>query len=294
MQTLRTFILLMALVTLSSCQFNQSVNKDVTTGAYSRGDGIGVDDITIEVNGETDNRNEFMFGEHVNLLFDNVSGLTKANGKTFPELAMYIVKNEKDTMLAYPNLLKSLNAGTELSPLQLQATFSAALPNKNNEKYKVFIEITDKKGKGKFNYELPFTVKPNDLLNLKSNGIEYSNIYLWNDTLKQPVFDNNISFEHLFILILDDIEGLEITNEKVFPIFSVDLVDSSGHVILSSPNILSAYEETGVNPQDLKNQITAKLTLAKGTLNNPCKLTATLKDKNSAKEINIMTELNIN
>lgn len=294
MQKIRILTLLIAIATFSSCQFNQSVNKDLTTGAYSRGDGIGVDDIAIEINGETDNRNEFVFGEKVNLVFNNVSGLTNSNGKTFPELSMYIVKNEKDTILSDPNLLKSLNDGTDLSPLQLQANFRTALPNQNNEKYKVFIEITDKKGDGKFNYELPFTIKENDLLDIKSNGIEYSTIYLWNETLKQPVFDNNVSSEHLFILILNDIQGLELTDEKVFPIFSLDLTDNVGNKILSNPNLLSAYEETGVNPKDLKSQVTAKLTFTEGKINNPCKLNAKLKDKNSSKEINISTELNIN
>lgn len=294
MQNIRTLTLLIAIATFSSCQFNQSVNKDLATGAYSRGDGIGVDDITIEINGETDNRNEFVFGEKVNLIFNDVSGLTYLDGKTYPELAMYIVKNEKDTVLSNPNLLKSLNNGTDLSPLQLQANFISALPNQNDEKYKVLVEITDKKGDGTFNYELPFKVKDNNLLDVKSNGIEYSTIYLWNETLKQPVFDNKVSSEHLFILILNEIEGLELTNDKVFPIFSIDLTDNNGNKILSNPNLLSGYEEEGVNPKDLKSQVTAKLTFTKGQINNPCKLTAKLKDKNSEKEVNISAELNIN
>ena len=296
MKKIRILILLIAITTLSSCQFNQSVNKDLTTGAYSRGDGVGIDDVIIEINGTADNRNEFVFGEKVNLVFNNVSGLTNSNGKTFPELSMHIVKNEKDTILSNPNLLESINNGTDLSPLQLHANFRTAFPNKNNEKYKVFVEISDKKGDGKFNYELPFTVKENDLLDIKSNGIEYSTIYLWNETLKQPVFDSNVSSEHLFILILNDIEGLELTDEKVFPIFSLDLTDNNGVKILSNPNLLSAYENVGVNPKDLKSQVTAKLTFTKtkGTINNPCKLIAKLKDKNSEKEVNISTELNIN
>lgn len=282
------------MATLSACQFNQSINKDLTTGAYSRGDGIGVDDITMEINGEIDNRNEFVFGEKVNLIFNNVSGLTHSNGKTYPELGMYIVKNEKDTVLSNPNLLKNLNNGTDLSPLQLQANFVSALPNQNNEKYKVLIEITDKKGDGTFNYELPFTMKKNHLLDIKSNGIEYATIYLWNETLKQPVLNNEVSSEHLFILILNEIEGLELTNDKVFPIFSIDLTDNNGNKILSNPNLLSTYENEGVDPKDLKSQVTAKLTFTKGQVNNPYKLTAKLKDKNSEKEINISTELNIN
>lgn len=294
MKKTRIPALVIAIATFSSCQFNQSAVKDLTTGAYYRGNGIDVEDITIEVNGKADNRNEFVFGEKVNLVFNNISGLTTSNGKTFPKLSIHIVSNAKDTVLSEPNLLKSFKNGTELSPLQLQAYFRTALPNQNNEQYKVFVEITDKIGNGTFKYELPFTIVENDLLEINSNGIEYSEIYLWNETLKQPVFDDNISSEHLLMLILNDIEGLELINEKVFPIFSLNVTDSNGNTIISDPNLLAAYEDVGVNPQDLKSQVTAQLSFNKGTIHNPCVITAILKDKYSSREVNISTELNIN
>jgi hypothetical protein len=290
----RILILTIGIITFNSCQFNQSVNTDLTTGAYSRGDGIGIDDINIEIDGKIENRNEYVFGEKVNLIFNNINGLTKKENKTFPGLSMYIVKNEKDTVLSNPNLLKSLDNGTDLFPLQLQANFTTALPYQYEEKYKVFVNIWDKKGDGKFTYELPFTIRENDLLNIENKGIEYSKIYLWNETRKQPVFDQNVSSEDLLILILDDISGLELSNEKVFPIFSIELIDNKGNKIISNPNLLSDYENEGVNPEDLKNQLTAKLTFTKGEINNPCKLIVKLKDKNSSKEINIKTELKIN
>ena len=290
----RILILTIGIVTFNSCQFNQSVNTDLTTGAYSRGNGIGIDDVDIEINGKIEKRNEYVFGEKVNLIFNNISGLINSENKTYPGLSMYIVKNEKDTVLSNPNLLKSLENGTDLSPLQLRANFTPALPYKNNEKYKVFVNIWDRKGDGKFSYELPFTIKENDLLKIENKGIEYSKIYLWNETNKQPVFDQNVSSEDLLILILDDIDGLELSNEKVFPIFSIELIDNKGNKIISNPNLLSDYENEGINPEDLKNQLTAKLTFTKGEINNPCKLIVKLKDKNSTKEIKIRTELKIN
>jgi len=294
MRKTRILSLLIAIITFSSCQFNQSVNTDLITGAYSRGDGIGCDDVNIEINGKVEKRNKFIFGEKVNLIFNNISGLTNSDSKTYPGLSMYIVKNEKDTVLSEYNLLKSLDNGTDLYPLQLQANFKTALPYQNKEKSKAYINIWDKKGNGKFTYELPFTIKENDLLNIENNGIEYSNIYLWNETVKQVVFDNNVNSENLYILILNDIEGLEVNNEKVFPIFEIDLIDNNGNKILSSPNVLSDFENEGMNPKDLKNQLTVKITFPKGNLNNPFKLIAKLKDKNSTKEINVTTELKIN
>lgn len=294
MKKLRTIILIIGIITFNSCQLNQSVSTDLITGASSRGNGIGCDDISIEINGKTEKRNEYYFGEKVNVIFNNISGLTHINNKTFPGLSIFVVKNEKDTVLSNPNLLKSLNNGTDLSPLQLQANFRNAFTYQKEAKYKVFINIWDKKGDGKFNYELPFTIKKNDLLKIENKGIEYSSIYLWNETIKQPVFDKNVSSNDLLILILNDIDGLQLSNEKVFPIFSIDLLDNSGNKIISNPNLLSEYEDEGINPEDLKSQLTAKISFSKGEINNPCKLIVKLKDKKSSKEINIRTKLIIN
>lgn len=289
----KPLILIIGFFIINSCQFNQSVNTDLITGAYSRGDGIGTDDINIEINGKIEKRNKYIYGEKVNFIFNNVSGLTSLNNKSYPSLSMHIVKNKKDTILSNSNLLKNLENGTDHSPLQLQANFTAALPFKNNEKYKVFINIWDKKGDGKFTYELPFSIKENNLLNIKNKGIKYSNIYLWNETINQPVFNKNISTDDLLILVFDSIDGLDIINDKVFPIFSIELTDNEGNKIISNPNLLESYIDKGINPEDLKKQLTAKLTFTKGVINNPCKLTVKLKDKNSSKEINIKTELKI-
>jgi len=289
----KTISLLIIIITFSSCQFNQSVSTDLTTGAYSRGDGIDCDAVYIEINGKEDKRNEFVYGENVTLVFNTINGLIKSYNKSYPGLSMHIIKNNKDTVYSEPNLLGNLDNGTDLTPLQLRSSFRTALPYKNNEKYKSYVQIWDKKGEGAFTYELPFTVKQNDLLTIENNGIAYSNIYLWDETLKQPIFESTINADHLLILILENIEGLELINDKVFPVFSLDIIDNKGKKLLSEANLLSKFENEGVNLTDLK-QLIAKITFPDGKINNPCQLTAKLKDKNSSKEINITTALNIN
>jgi hypothetical protein len=285
------FILLLAFI---SCEYSQSINKDLTTGAYSRGDGISCNDVTIQIDNKSVKRNTFTFGEKVFFLFDGIGGLTKENNKTFPGLSLYIIKNEKDTVLAESNLLKDLKDGTDLSPLQLQANFVAAFPYKNEEKYKVFITIWDEKGDGTFSYELPFTIEKSKLLNINSSGIEYSNIYLWNESKKAGVFDNSISQDDLLILIFEEISGLMETEGNVFPILSIDLEDKKGNKILSNPNVLSQYEIDGVNADNLKTgQVPVTISFTKGQIFNPCSLTAILKDKNSPNNITVTAELEI-
>ena len=293
MKEIKIVSLMLIAVLISSCQFSQSVNTDLITGAYSRGNGIGCDDVVLEVNGEVERRNEFVFGENVNLIFNNIQGLSRLESMTYPGLSMYIVKNETDTVLSKPSLLDHLNEGTDLSPLQLQANFVTALPYSNNEKYKVFVKIWDKKGEGTFDYSLPFKVIDNELLTIVNSDVEYSSIYLWNETLKQVVFDEHINSEHEFLLILDGIDGFEKIDENVFPILSLDIVDNNGSIILSNANLLSDYETIGVNADLVKQQVFATFSFSEGEVNNPCLLTAVLKDKNSSKEINITANLEI-
>lgn len=289
---LRLFInLIIVLTTLASCQFSKSVSTDLITGAHSNGDGISLDKVIIEVNGKDDNRNDYIFGEDVNLVFENVNGLTKIDGKVFPGLSLLILKNEKDTILSSLDLLTNYDVGTDLSQLKLNAKFNIAFPSQKDDKFKVHVNIFDKKGKGTFTYELPFTVKVSNLLTIKNNGLTYSNIYLWNETLKQPVLNKEISADHLFILILDGIGGMKENNGKVFPIMGLEINDKGGNKLISSPNILNSIEAEGIEAKDLKEQVVAKITFNKGFINNPCKLIARLSDKNSSKEITIETEL---
>lgn len=291
MQKNKALSIALLLLTISSCEFNQSVKTDLTTGAYSRGDGLSSEDVVIEINGLVEKRNEFDFGEKVILVFNNMSGFKKSDKKVYPGLSLYIIKNEKDTVLSNPNLFENIIDGTDLSPLQLQANFRTALPYQNNEKYKVHVEIWDQKGDGKFTYELPFNIKENDLLSIENNGINYSKIYLWNETRKEAVTEPLVSFDDFLILILEDIEGLKEIDTKVFPIFSMELTDSEGTKIISSSNMLSSYEKEGMDPKDLKNQLTAKMSFTHGEVANPCTLIVKLKDKNSDKEISISSEL---
>lgn len=285
------FILVVTTSLFYSCQFNQSIEKDLKTGAQFRGNGLGSDDIYMEINGETVTRNAFIFGENVTFIFNNVKGLKSVDDKTFPAMSMHIIKNEKDTVFSNPILLADLVNGTTVTPLQLQANFVAALPYKNKEKYKVFIAISDQKGDGTFTYEMPFTVVENDLLDVESDGIKYSNIYLWNETQKKTIFTNQVSSEDEFILIMEGIEGITQENAKVFPVFAIDLVDSKGKVLLSNPNMLGDNNGQGYSPEDLKKQLIAKISFTKGMFSNPCHLTAKLTDTNLSNQIVVKTDL---
>ena len=146
------------LIVLSAC--NQSVNKNLITGSYSRGDGLSCDNTYIHINGEQKNQNTFDLNSKIKVVFDEVTGLNKKEGKAYPGLSMQIVANEKDTIADFADLLADLKNGTDLQPLVLNASFITDPKYfDTTKKYKLHIKIWDKNGDGTFIYELPFTVK---------------------------------------------------------------------------------------------------------------------------------------
>ncbi len=283
----------LAALLLSSCEFHQSTEKDLITGAYTRGDGLGYEDIVLKINDKAEKRNTFVFGEKVLFEFNNMTGFNQQNNKAFPALSMCIIKNEKDTVSSYPNLLDDISEGTDLYPLRLEANFTATMPHKNNEKYKLHVRIWDTKGKGNLVYEFPFTIKENKSLNIIADRMEYTSIYLWNESLKKMLVDKKVNRNDELMLLLNGINGLEIKNGKVYPVLSLELEDSEGKKIISNPNILSDYESEGISPEILKAQVPVTLTFSKGQLHNPYKLIAIVKDQNSSKKITVETELEI-
>ena len=281
-------------VVLNACQFNQSFNKDLTTGAYSRGDGIGCSDVTIEINGKAESRNNFIYGEKVKFVFSQVSGLKSEEGKVYPGLSLHILENEKDTAVSYSDLLDYLKDGIDVSasPLQLSASFVSVLPFENNQKYKAFVKIWDKKGDGAFTYELPFIIEENKVLKINSGDLNYSSIYLWDDTKKHVLADNNVPGEDTLLLIMKGLDGMKITDGKVYPGFSIEITNGKGNKVLSNPNIFMEYEKIGVDTNVFRSEpLVITITFPPGKITNPYKVEASLIDLSSDKKIDVTADL---
>lgn len=290
---MRTLIFLVSVFFVNACQFSQSIDKDLKTGAVSRGDGLACEGVYIQIDDKNVNRNEFVFGENIHLLFSSVTGFKSTDSKVYPKLSMSIIQNDLDTVYYEPNLLHEFKDGFKETTLDLYADFSANLPHVNQEKYKVSVKIWDEPGNHTFTYELPFTIKQNDLLKVDSNGIKYTEIYLWDAALSRYVVHNKISRNQNIMLVLEGIQGLEAISDKVFPVFSIELADKHGEILLSNPNLLSDYETVGVDPEVLRSRLAAEISDIEGAFSNPLFLTVQVKDANSVKQLTVKTELTV-
>ena len=288
---MRSLFFLIVIVTFSSCQFNQSVHKDLTTGAYMRGDGLGVGDVIIEVNNNPQNRNTYTEGEKVEFVFNDVFGFEKIDGKAYPGLSMTILRNETDTILHEEDLMVELGeTGTDLSPLQLRAFFGSGNMTDNDD-YEVFINIWDKKGDGTYTYEMPFSVAKNNLFEVTAEDLTYERIFLWNELAELEVVSSEVP-PSKYALVFEAIEGLTVIDGMVYPRVSILLEDNTGLALIQSDNIFEDIAETGFSYDVFKGeQIPVSLTFANNKVANPVTLKAVFKDGKSDRKLTIEGEL---
>ena len=285
--------ILLILLVLHACNFNKSFKKDLVTGSTYAADGLGSQDVEMKVNGQITSNNTFTFADKVEFIFNNIEGLKRKKGKVYPGMSLYVVKNGVDTLLRKDDLFIEYKDGTDLNPLKLEAYFSATLPCMNNETYRVFLKIWDKKGPGFITYEMPFKVKPSEVLSIETNDISYSNIYFWNDTEKKVVTDKNIDINDEFILIIEGLDGFDLIDGIAHPALEIEIVDMKGKYVLSEKNVLESVRESGVEFTELKDgQVPVTISFSRGLIDNPCQMKATLMDlKNPAKKIVVQAEL---
>ncbi|WP_457611036.1 hypothetical protein [Lutibacter sp.] len=275
---------------------NLSMSKNSKTGALSKGVEITCEQVTMKVNGKVQQTNTFFYDDKIEFSFNNVKGFKKDNAKAYPKMSMEIIKNNNEVVFSNPKLLDGLQ-GTDLSPLQLYASFKAHLAY-GDAHYKLIIKITDAKGTGFFTYEFPFKIRNNSkFLNITfSDNVSVGSIFLWNKTTGEYVKEPTINPNNVYVIVFDNISGLNGDNAKVYPVFSLNLDNFKGHNILNENHLLKQYEVDGIDATEVENnQITGEITFDKdkSSLENPYMFETKLVDKKTNKYIEVKTIFNI-
>lgn len=155
-QTATTIILLLL---FTSCHFSKSIDKDLITGALTKGNGVSYKETSIKVNGKEKKTNKYLNGDEVHFIFNGVSGFKAEKGLTYPEATIEVIKDDTQTILENKNVL-NVTDGSELKSFLLTFNFTVGSSEifNSNSKYKVRIKIWDKKGTGTLTYEMPFSI----------------------------------------------------------------------------------------------------------------------------------------
>lgn len=273
---------------LTACNFNKSIKTDFITNAISRGNGLRCDDISFTINGEKANTTTFVRGSEIVFSFNDISGFNKLKGFAYPQMSICVVNNKKDTVLFQDKIFREGENAIDENPLLIQAYFHTAFPNQQLGKFRLFIKIWDEKGKGTFSHEMPFEVKKNPILKISPKRMQYSEIYLWNQSKKQVVVDPKVDFEDTLILIVEGVKGFTSEDSMVYPGLFLGMKDQLGRVIIDESNAFESLSQSGVHLSDFEGQqMTVQIYFKRGSLKNPCTIKSELVDIKSDRKISI-------
>lgn len=282
-------ICLIAASTLKvACNFNKSATLNFITGLKTQGNGLSVDDINITSDGKNLNTTTFKYGEKIDINFENINGFNKENDASFPGMELLVLSKAGDTILHNKDLYANANEGFKYSPLALIGKLTLANPFASNNEYTLKCNIWDKKGDGTFKTQLDFSLIPNPEIEIKSEGLEAREIYMYSNQNKKILTNKTIAFNEEIQIMIDGLSGFKAVDNKATLQMSIKVTDADDFVLLENKNLLPD-QPADVNL--IKQRVSAFLTLSKGRLKNPVTCIVNVTDKASDAKINISTNL---
>lgn len=283
---------LICLFFMLSCQFNKSVNKDLITGLYTTGDGLGAERVYLSTETEEIERTTFTYGEKIFVMFDDMSGFVKANDKVFPGMHLVVTGQAGDTVMQVADLYADNPEGFDITPLVLRTDLIVAAPIHSGKAYTWHIDIWDKKGKGKFSSTLDFNVIPNALIKVESN-VSYDEIYLFTRERGRVLTDNMATSGEDTYILFEGLTGFNVENNFVFPGLSLRVTDQTGKALLEDMDLFEELSASGVLQSDFNQLISAQLSFPTASAETQVNCEALLWDKRGNGKVRVTTKLTL-
>lgn len=283
---------LSCLFCILSCQFDKSVHKDLMTGLYTTGDGLGAERVYLATETEEIERSTFTYGEKIFVMFDDMSGFVKENDKAFPGMHLVVTSKEGDTVMRVADLYADNSAGFDDAPLVLRTDLIVAAPIHSGKAYTWHIDIWDKKGKGKFSFTLDFNIIPNALINVESI-VSFDEIYLFSRARGRVLTDNVATSGEDTYLLFEGLTGFTVENNSVFPGLSLKVTDQTGKAVLEYADLFEEITATGVLQTDFNQLISAQLTFPTVSGETQVECEALLWDKKGDGKVKVTTKLTL-
>ena len=278
------------LASFHSCNFAQSINKDLATGLVTRGNGLACDDVYLSTDKENIKRSTFIYGETIYLNFSSIEGFNRQGESAFPGMQLVVVSHQGDTVLYQNDLYETYAEGMVFSPLKLNSKITVADPIHSKGEYSLFVNIWDKKGDGTFKATLDFTVIPNDKIEITNNQISFSEIYLYSQQEGIAITSDGVGFNETIYILFEGLEGFHIESGNVFLGLSILIQDADGNVILKEEDLMG---DAGISYEDIHSQLAPNFILTGNEISNPVHCEIFIWDKKSMASIKAITQLNV-
>jgi len=222
--------------------------------------------------------------------FNNVSGFVKENNFVFPGLKLLIISTKKDTVLYSDDLYADNSEGFNLNPLKLTANITLASPMHSEEKYIAYLMIWDKKGTGTYKVEFQFNIIHNPEIIVKAKGVEYDEIYLFDNEKNKAITNNRININQKVFILFEGMQGFEAKEDSISCGISLKVVDKNNAVILDEADLM---KNAKMSVQEFNTQVAPYFIVTNASVENPLKCYCLIWDKNSDKSISSEFQVNV-
>jgi hypothetical protein len=284
----KDFILVTLLLSFYSCNFAQSIEKDLLTGLTVKGKGLSSNQVYLSDGESIIKRNAFIYGETFYVNFDGMDGFKKEGGAVFPDMQLLIVSEHGDTALYLRDLYADYERGIELDPLKLYAEVTVADPMHSGIDYTLFVNIGDKKGDGTYDATLDFIVNRDHKIKVEGEQLSSKEIYLFSQAKGHTITDGSVGFNETIYLLFEGLEGFYAQDGQVQLGLSMLVKDADGNIILDESDL---FGDRILSHEDVHAQVASSLILTGTQIANPVSCVVRIWDKRSAAWISASAKL---
>jgi len=286
--TSRDLLLIALLFTSYSCNFAQSVEKDLQSGLTTRGKGLSCTDVYLSDGENILKRNAFIYGETFYVNFDGMDGFQRDGQHAFPDMRLLVIGERGDTAMYLTDLYAAYKDGIDFSPLKLYAEVTVADPMHSDGSYTLFVDVGDKRGDGTFKATLEFTVVRDEKIKIESNQLSYQEIYLFSQQRNLSITNGRAGFDENIYLLFEGLDGFSVSNGQVELGLSLVLTDANGNRILDESDLFGG---SAMSYEDVHAQVAPNFILTGSEIANPVRCRVRIWDKSSEAWIRASTEL---
>ena len=175
----------------------------------------------------------------------DIKGFTVINGNANANFTMCVINSQNDTLLTFkkvflldPNKKFNLLTNLKISVIPYLVVY---------EKYTILLKVDDNASDKYLSCSFPFNIKHNSFLKTSSEVLNFSHIYLWNETKKEIIHDNILFKEEKYKLLIYGVENFKELKEKIYPKIFCYFSSKSAFNKSDINNVIVDKTESGVS-----------------------------------------------
>lgn len=287
---MKLVLLLLLSLLMLGCQMNNSSSKDGSKGIMVSENGLSAGRIYLaDSKEETDNRT-FYYGQKIYTNFMNMDGFVEEDGMIFPQMDMFVLSKKGDTVLRRYDLFGADFEGLDAKETSLNGHMILARPIYSGATYALACQVRDTKGDASMTTKMDFELVPDSKIKVVSNGLTYSEAYIYSDDRDEILHDGVFNFFENLRFDIQDLDGYVKKDKAIHLGMSVRVIDNDNNQILDMADV---FQDPITNEALLKQGVAATLIVKEGQIANPLKWQIRIWDKNSEAKLKAEAKINV-